>query len=235
MACGVVAAAFILVIPDVAVSRYRVSGVVEFTFRDQTTKTGKATVFDQQYFTQYYRVNLQGPVWDPRFMRFSGGVGYNVYSYRGQADSDTVDYDLYTSFFPGMKISWDLFGRKNVQSVESFGSVAGYDIETTSYGATVKMNLGRRGFGRNYYNNNNNGNGRFIPVITLSHIRTESESVSPINPLDETRDDTRASLSYRLNSKFNLYIDADREDFENTTSGSSYDRNAANLAFAGLS
>ena len=231
MACGLVVAAFILVIPDVAVSKYRVSGVVEFTFRDQTTKTGEATVFDQQYFTQYYRVNLQGPVWDPRFMRFSGGVGYNVYSYRGQADSDTVDYDLYTSFFSGMKISWDLFGRKNIQNVESFGSITGYDIETTSYGATLKMNLGRRGFGRNYYNNNNNnGNGRFIPVITLSHIRTESESVSPVSPLDETRDDTRASLSYRLNSKFDLYIDADREDYENTTAGSSYDRNTANLA-----
>jgi hypothetical protein len=213
--------------PSRAISQYRVSGVVEFTYRNLETKTGNSVTSDI-YWTQTYRANLQGDLFDPRFMRFSGGAGYSVYTYKNASDSTMVDYNLNTAFFPGMKVSWDLFGNKSVRSVETATSIAGYDVTTTSYGGTLNLRLGsssRNGNNRN----NNSGSSMQLPDITLSRRHTESESQSITSPLHETRDDTRATVNYGIGSSVSLNLDGSIEDYENLANNSSYESKTANL------
>lgn len=222
-------AVLITLLPDLAVSQYRVSGVVEFTYHGLTTQTGNAKASDY-YWTQYYRTNVQGDVFDPRFLRFSGGVGYAINTYKNGPDTDALEYNINTSFFPGMKLAWDLFGSNSVQNVESDTNIAGYDMTTESYGGTLKLNLGRSGKSRNRRrNNNNNGDSFLLPDITLSRIHTETESLSSTAPLSETRDDTRASINYWFNKNFDLNLDGTAERYENLIGGSSYDTKTVDM------
>ena len=222
--------ASIVFLPEAALPQYRVSGVVEFTYHGTKTKTGDTVTVDDQYWTQYYRVNLQGHLWDPRFMRFNGGVGYSVYSYLNTlsngSDNDNLDYNISTTFFPGKKISWDFFGTERIENVESSGSIAGYDVTQSSYGGTLRLNLGKKGKGNN---NNNSGITAHFPDITLSRIHTESESLSITSPLSEIRDDTRASFYYGANSAFTFSLDGNVEDYEDLANGSTYENKTANL------
>ncbi len=227
--CTILSAASIVFLPEPAFPQYRVSGVVEFTYHGTKTKTGDTVIVDDQYWTQYYRVNLQGHLWDPRFMRFNGGVGYSVYSFiktlSNGSDTDNLDYNISTTFFPGKKISWDLFGTERIENVESSGSITGYDVTQSSYGGTLRLNLGKRGKG----NNNNSGSSAFFPDITLSRIHTESESLSSTSPLNQVRDDTRASFYYGANSAFTFSLDGNLEEYEDLVNSSTYENKTANL------
>ncbi|MEK6697745.1 MAG: hypothetical protein AABZ10_01755 [Nitrospirota bacterium] len=218
----------IFILPGSALSQYRISGVVEFTYRNLETKTGNS-VSSNPYWTQTYRANLQGDVLDPRFMTFSGGAGYSVYTYKNAGNSSIVDYNLNTSFFPGMKVSWNLFGSKSVTTFESTALIAGYDVTTTTYGATLNLRLGSRGKSNNNWSNASGNSGTLLPDITLSRIHSESESLGTVVPLRETRDDTRASLNYRFSSLADLHLDGAIEQYENQVSNSSYETKTASL------
>lgn len=232
-------AILILLLPGEAAARYNVSGVVEFSYRNYETEIGSDKISDN-YFTQTYRANIGSFLWDPRFAVFNGGIGYNLISNGNGSDSRNLSYNLSTSFFPGMKISWDLFGTKDTNRVESNINIAGYETTTTSYGGTLRLNLntgGRRGNNNNrYYNrynnfNNNRGWSRIpLPDITLSRVHHESESLNTVNPLNETRDDTKASIQYRRNSRFTLVIDGGLEEYRNMKDNSSYDTSTASLS-----
>lgn len=210
-------------------SAYRVSGVVEFTYRSYETKTGNAVSSDR-YWIQFYRADLSTHVWDPRFMRFYAGIGYTAISHHSGVGTDNLNYNVNTTFFPAMKISWDLFGRKNIQNVESTATIAGYDITSTSYGGTIRINLNAQGRGNNNNNNNNrNGKALNLPSINLSHYRTESESLGTVNLINETLDDTKASLAYHINTLFSLNADAGLQSYENLINNSTYEYKTANL------
>lgn len=220
-------------LPSQAAAQYRVSGVVEFSYRDYQTKTGDLVASQEQYWSQLYRVNLDGPFLDPRFMRFSGGVGYSLLTYKDNPDRDTLDYFLNATFFPGMKISWNLFGSKSTQTIDSTSSIAGYDVTTTSYGATLFYRPVNGGNSRNnrYNNRNNNRNaiGGWLPSLDISRIHTESETQSLLTPASETRDETRVNLFKRINSNFDLNLEGRLEEYENLATGSSYETRTANL------
>jgi hypothetical protein len=213
--------------PGRAVSQYRISGVVEFTYRNLETKTANSSS-SNPYWTQTYRANLRGDVLDPRFMTFSGGAGYSVYTYKNTSNSSVADYSLNTAFFPGMKISWNLFGSRSVTSVESSVTIAGYDVTTNTYGATLNLRLGSKGKSNNNWGNN--GGGTFLPDMTLTRIHSESESLSAMVPLQETRDDTRAALNYRFGAAADLRLDGAIEQYENQLNNSSYETKTANAA-----
>ncbi len=207
---------FLLLWPGHAAA-YRVSGVVEFTYSDFETKVS-GLVTSQQYWSQLYSVNLQNYIWDPRFLVYSAGVSYSVATARNGADVSSLNYNIYTRFFPAKKISWDLFSSKNVQHIDSTTTLAGYDVNTTSYGGSFKMNLSGVGGGNlnsNYGNNNRYGGGFPLPSIYLSQIHTEAESLSTANPLHETRDNTNATLNYRVNSAFTLGLSGSLEKYDN--------------------
>jgi hypothetical protein len=198
---------------------YRVSGLVEFTYRDTETKYGDARISDS-YWTQLYRADIQSHVWDPRFLQFNAGVGYRMLTRKDGPDSSILDYSLYTSFFPTMKISWDLSGSKSTQSVKSEQSIAGYDVETTTYGGTLRLRPSLRNGSRN---NNTGNSGINLPSFTFSYFDTESQSLSAANPLDEKREDMRANVYYQTNSAFDINLDAGLERYENFISGGTYD------------
>ena len=216
-------------LPFQASAQYHVSGVVEFAYRDYQTKTNGVVTSDEQYWTQVYRAATSGHFLDPRFMKFTAGAGYSVMTFKESPDRDVLDYNLSFQFFPGMKISWTLFGSESSQTVDSTSSIAGYDLQTRTYGGTLFIRPGSSANGRNNRNNRNNQNGGAFPDITLSRTHTESESKSLSSPLDESRDDTRASLSYRLNSAVDLNLDAGLEEYENFITSSFYATRTANL------
>lgn len=224
---AILSAASIVLLPEPAFPRYRVSGVVEFSYRGTTTETGDTKISSNTYWTQYYRLNLHGDVLDPRFLRFTGGVGYAKNSYKDGSETDTLDYTIQTSLLSGLKVSGDLFTNKSTQNVESAEAITGYDIETETYGGTLRLNLGA-GRGRNN-NNYNNGSSLRLPDITLSKVHTETESLSPTSPLSEIRDDTRASLTYGANTAFALNLDGIDEKYEELINGSYYETKTAGL------
>lgn len=224
------ALSLLLVMPRQAASQYRVSGIVEFTYHSLDTKAGGNTVTRDNYWTQNYRANMSGDLWDPRFLKFNIGVGYTAYSYLNSADSSSVNYNVFTNFFSGRKISWDIFASKNVNTIDSSAVISGYDVTTTSYGGTLNLRLGRNGRNGNNGNNRNNNISRItLPDITITHVRTESQSDSPINPLDETRDETRAVIVYRPNPYFDLNLDGGVERYRNDKNNASYDSSTVNL------
>ena len=221
--------------PETAAS-YNVSGVVDFSYRGYETSRDGKKITSNNFFVQHYELNLASPVWDPRFLRLNTGVGYTIIKSKYSDDSNLLTYDLRGSFFPGRAVSWDLFGRRTVSSVESSSSIAGYDVETLTYGGTI--NLRRGGAGSNNNNNNNNNNNRssssfsrYLPnAVVLSHFHTESESLDLINPVRQDRDDTRAQLTYRYNSVFDMSLEGDLEKFNDVTNNSSYETKSASFA-----
>lgn len=234
-------ALLILVFAGEARAQYRISGLVDFSYRHYESIIGDQKTSDEQ-FNQLYKAGLSNYLWDPRFLRFSGDVAYNLTSSSANnndgQDMRSLNYNLYTSFFPGMKISWDLFGTKATNRVESDTNIAGYETDTTSYGGTLHLHLGTRSGAGN--NNNNRNNNNFnnnqgwtritpLPDITLSRIHTETESLSSVNPQEETRDNTKASLIYRYNSLMDIMFDGGLEEYKNLSTGASYDLGTANL------
>ena len=224
---AILSAASIVLLPEPAFPRYRVSGVVEFSYRGTTTETGDTKISSNTYWTQYYRANLHGDVLDPRFLRFTGGVGYSKNSYKNGSETDTLDYTIQTSLLSGLKVSADLFTNKSTQNVESAEAITGYDIETETYGGTLRLGLGG-GYGRNN-NNYNNGSSLRLPDITLSKVHIETESFNPTSPLSEIRDDTRASLTYGANTAFAVNLDGIDEKYEELINGSYYETKTAGL------
>lgn len=222
----------LVVFPGIAAAQYNVSGVVEFSYSGYETKTGDA-ISRGSYVIQTYRANTRGFAWDPRFMVFGAGVGYQVRDDRNNIKTSTLDYNLNTTFFPGMKVSWDLFGNRSTSSFTSSANIAGYDVTTTTYGAGLNLRLSRNGNGRNNNNNNNNfyRSRQTIPLpdISLRYARTTAESLSAGHPLDEVRDDTRATIRYRLPS-FTMELDGGLEQYENLITNTAYETKTANLA-----
>lgn len=214
----------IIIAPSAAVAQYRVSGLVEFSYRDYEVKTGDSKTSDV-YWTQTYRANLSGPFLDPRFLLFNAGVGYNVIEYKGGADSTALDYALSSSFFPGRIVAWDLYGFKNTTDYNSPTNIVGYDVTTTTYGGVLYLNLGRKGTA----NFNNRGSSPDLPNFVFSYARLESDSQAALNPLQETRDNVTGSASYQVGNKLNLQLDAGLEKYENKINSSSYDTTTANL------
>lgn len=97
---------YIFIAPDVVYSRYRVAGVVEFSYRSFETKTGDNVTSSQEYWTQAYQANLSGHVLDSRLMTFVASAGYRVHTYiTSGSDISSVNYSIHTNFFPDMKVS----------------------------------------------------------------------------------------------------------------------------------
>ena len=238
----------------VASAQYKVSGIVEFTYRNYENKVG-----DQQYsnnqFQQTYRANLSSFLIDPRLLLFDAGIGYSIITPSNAPDYHMLNYDLNMRFFPGMKVSWDLHGSQTVNNVQSYDNIAGYEVTSTSYGGTLRINpnlASKNGRRNNNYNNrsnsnnsnsnsNSNGNGnnfnngnrgwRFatLPELTLSRNHWGSESQNPLFPLNEERDNTKAAVYYRFNSRFHISLDGELEEYNNKIIDQKYDTTTINL------
>ncbi len=223
----VIGAGLIFCLPTEA-RAYDVSGIVSFGYQNLETKIGD-NISSSHYWTQDYNVNTAGILWDPRFLRYNAGVGYRVTSLDDGSDIDSIFYNVSASFFPGRKISWNIFGNRSINNVQD-SSIAGTDINTTSYGVTFNLDLTKNGRGRN--NNNNNFGPRYIPLpyISLSRLFTESETLNSATPLHETRDGTKATINYRLSSAATINLDGGLEEYENLTNKSSYSTKTANLS-----
>lgn len=229
---------FVILAWPVLGEAYNVSGVVEFSYRNYETKIGNSRS-SQSTFTQNYQANIQNYLFDPRVLQFSAGIGYAVYNTKQNStpgqDSSTLNYNLNASFFPQSKINGTVFGNKTTATIESNANIAGYDVTTSSYGASLNLLLSgsRAGGNNNNINNNyNNGSGYRIPLpsITIFHVHTDSESESLSSPIHEKRDDTNASLAYRFNPSFDIRLDGGMQTYENEISNSSYEQKTANLA-----
>ena len=221
--------------PGKAMALYNVSGVVEFTAnRYDTWRGGEHTSY--QTFGQLYQANLSGPILDPRFLNFTVGAGYTITNNNKVSDSTSLNYNISTVFFPAMKVSWTLYGSNTLNTVKDNSGFAGYDVKTINYGGDLNLRLSRNGSGNNNNNNNNNYSNRDgwripLPDIFLSRSRTESESQNSANPLHETRDNTKASINYRLSAKQDLYLDGTMENYKDLINGSSYDSKTAQLNY----
>ncbi|MEK6742625.1 MAG: hypothetical protein AABZ15_03395 [Nitrospirota bacterium] len=214
-------------------AQYTVNGVVEFTYRHYETKIGDQHSSSSS-FSQTYRAALSSFLFDPRFLRYTAGVGYNTVKVNNGSDSSSLDYNLAASFFPARKISWDLYGSKISTSYQGTQNLGGYDITTTTYGADLhlRLNQGKRQAINSNSNNNNNdsfsGSQRApfpLPDISLSRSHTESETTSSsTNYLHEERDNTRATINYLYSSAVILNYDGRMENYKNLMDGSSYDK-----------
>lgn len=190
-----------LLFSESSFAQYQVSGIVEFSYRDYETKIGNDKTSSSS-FTQYYRANLTNYIFDPRFLQLTAGVGYNVTSSKG-GDNSTLDYDIVASFFPGQKIQGSAYWRKADTTIQSNSNIAGYDINTTSYGANLiaRLSLFSRRNGRgsndNVNNNANSEGGSFIyPDIVLTYGHVDSESLNSAFSSRESRDNILAGLRF---------------------------------------
>ncbi len=228
---------FVILAWPVLGEAYNVSGVVEFSYRNYETKIGNSRS-SQSTFTQNYQANIQDYLFDPRFLQFSAGIGYAVYNTKQNStpsqDSSTLNYNLNASFFPQSKINGTVFGNKTTATIQSNANIAGYDVTTSSYGASLSLLFSGSRFGGNNNNNNNYNNGRGygipLPSITISHIHTDSDSESSSFPIHEKRDDTNGSLTYRFNPSFDLRLDGGLQSYQNEITGGAYDTKSANIA-----
>ncbi len=210
---------------------YNVSGVVEFTYRGYETRSGDDKI-SHHTWTQLYEAGISGDFLDPRLMKFTGQAGYTIYSMSDGPDSRMLNYSLNTHFFPGTKISWELYGNKAINTFQNESNIAGYDVSTTNYGGSLNLALsGLRSRGNRNNNNNNNGGGWSIPLpdILLSHNRIESESLSSKSPIHEIRDDTKARLTYRNNAAATIDLEAGRSQYNNLLHRGDYDETSVNL------
>lgn len=232
-----IACAIIATLPSEAYSQYKVSGVVEFTYESFSVKTGDVKTSDSR-FTQNYQAGIITPFLDPRFLIISAGVNYSISSSSKSPDQTLLGYNIRADFFPGRMISWDIYGKRAVSSIDSKALISGYDVTTTEYGGTLNLNLSRMSGpnGNNTANSNNNNNnsnqGRriILPDFTLSRFHTEMDSTSSVNPLDETRDTTRATATYKIpNGNLTVQADGGIEDYENRQTGSSYESKSVNV------
>jgi len=223
---------------------YFVSGVVGYTYNYTETKTGN-TRSSYTSMAENYQANTGGFLWDPRFIRFSAGVGYNVY--HANTDSRSLNYNVQALFFPGLKIFWSLYGMRSEDTVESSPGVPGTLVTNSSYGGVLNMYLNKRrsrgnnnnnnnnnnsrnnnNNGRNNNNNNNYGNNRggrrgmVLPDIVITYHHSDANSSSSLRSLSESRDNTTANVSYRFR-KFDLNLDASWESYTNKISKGGYD------------
>src|SRR5574337_74576 len=217
--------------PRKEASAYNISGMVDLSYRGYETTSGN---FKSSYhtWTESAQTSLSGHILDPRLMKFNAGVGYSVFTFSNGPDSRMLNYNVNASFFQGMKVSWDLFGSKSINTVQSAATIAGYDVSTLSYGGTLNLALSRAGGAGNNNNNNNNNAWRRswglpLPDISLTRSHTESEALS--NALHETRDDTRVKLTYRPRSSADINLEAGKSDYENLLNRGSYDERNVNL------
>ncbi|MHB8843536.1 MAG: hypothetical protein ACYC7L_02205 [Nitrospirota bacterium] len=239
--------AVIFMTPTIAFA-YTISGVVDFTYSSYETRVGTRTTSSRS-FTEHYNANIAGYVFDPRFLRLTGGIGYNR-THSSGADYDALSYNVRATFFPGRMVSWDLYAAQSTMSVQNNGSIIGYDVDTKSYGAALALRLskararnGNNNFNNSGNNNNNNGDNNSnnnregrrpwssfgYPDIFLSRDHQESESKNQLNALHETRDNTSATILYRVNSTFDMHLAGTAEEFKNLRDASSYDTKTANL------
>jgi len=225
---------------------YRVSGVVAFTYNADEYRSGNVRSSSHS-FSQQYSASLQNYLWDPRFLRYQAGVAYNITS-GSSSESKGLNYDLSMNFFPGMMISWDLYGRQSTSKVSTNENIAGYDLNTNSYGGSLKLNLSRRGGGRrgnnnnnnnnnsnnsyNYNNNNNNGSRiQFrLPDIGLSYGHVESDSAGSLNPIKESRDNAGLTMTYRINAQADLNMGQTAETYKNFITGGTYETKSTTFA-----
>ena len=91
---------------------------VEFSYKDYETKSGDIKTTDSTWI-QNYRLNMASFIWDPRFLVFNAGTSYSIYSNKNSSDSKALNYTLGLSFFPGRKISWELHGSKDINTIET--------------------------------------------------------------------------------------------------------------------
>lgn len=220
---------------DKAFARYRVSGLIEFSYQDDEVRSRGITTSSRSSFSQLYGLNFSSPVMDPRFMLLRASIQDTITSFNGDAnpDQDLLTYDLGMTLFPGLRVSADLFGRKSVATIgETVGSKE-YDVETTSYGGSLMLRLGgapgRNGNYRNNRNNNNASNnnggswfGAMRSTINLSHAHTEAESLSTFAPREETRDNSSASASFQVNSALAVEVAGGLEKYENVLLDNGY-------------
>jgi hypothetical protein len=220
-------------------AQYGVSGVVSFSYEDYSTKIGSQKQ-SSQTFSQIYALSLSNYIWDRRFMTFSAGVGYTDRTKLNDAgaDTQTLTYGLSTTFFPGRSISMDLFGNKAINKIESRSNLAGYNVTSTAYGATMMLSLNTLNKNGNRNNNNNNNNNGFngnwgrravLPDIVLSHIHTDSESQNASFPIRESRDDSKVLLTYRPSTRFDMSLDGELEQYKNELTGYFYDSATAGM------
>lgn len=213
---------------------YYVSGVVGFTYSSYSSKVGGVTTSTQSWSEQY-ALGFGSSIVDPRFLLIGAGIGYQVSHFSGGEDSNILTYSLNADFFPGRMISWKLYGNKSISNMPSVNNLAGYDVETTSFGATADLRLSamkKRGNNNNYFNNNrnnsNNNNNRrgfqyTLPDLTLSVNHTEAQSFSQLEPMHETRDNATANMRYTITPDAYAQLDGMLEEYKNLRTGYSYD------------
>lgn len=229
---------------------YTVSGVVDFTYTSYQIRTGNVTISNTT-FNEHYQANVNGFIFDPRFLRLTAGVGYNRTHSKTNSDYNSMNYNVNASFFPGRMVSWDLYAGQSTIKIQNSSNIAGYDVDSINYGAALSLRLSkfRSRFTNNNYINNNNGNnnnnsnnnsnnnqvgrrpwtGLSYPDIFITRDHRESESKSFQNPLHETRDNTTATIIYRINSTLDMRLSGTAEDFHDLRSSSSYKTRTADL------
>lgn len=234
--------AIIIVFASPAHAYYFVNGLIDFSYTYYETKTGNATTSSQSW-SDRYALQFGSSVLDPRLLQITAGVSYWTNRLDQAPDQDNTTYNFGASFFPGSMISWSLYSAKNVQNIPSQNSLAGYDVETSTYGGTMNLSLSRarkRSNNNNYYGNQNNNNANYnnntargytlaLPDITLTAHHTESQSFASLNPLHETRDNQSAVVLYQVTPFIRLNFDGRREQYENLMTQYRYETTTMDL------
>lgn len=207
---------------------YKISGVADFSYHIRKLQSENSPAHTDGYFSQNYSVSFGHYLLDPRFLHYSAAVGYNVTDMKHTSieKTDALNYSVSLSFFPTLWFNWDLFSSQNNLTTDEANNTNTYDIKSSTYGGSFRINLqsgGRRrnnNNNNNYNNNNNNYNNRgarailpwITPNIALHYISSDMESLNINNPRKETRTDTNADFVFGKRS-YSMTINAGREEF----------------------
>ena len=129
--------------PYASLKRFRLTGLVELTYRDysvSTTYHGRKSESGWSSFEQRYRLGLQGYVYHPKLVNFKTSVTFR----KEKADSDSggdsdakdINYDFSATFLATTPVSVDIYGSRTDSTIEGVRA-APYDITSNYYGARL--------------------------------------------------------------------------------------------------
>jgi hypothetical protein len=125
--------------------RFRLTALVELTYRDYSTTSsyyGRKTESGWTGFEQRYRLGLQGYVYHPKLFSFSTSVTYRKEKTDDESGEErnakNINYNFSGSFLPTRPMSLDIYGLKTDYTTEGWGT-APYNITSNFYGARFRF------------------------------------------------------------------------------------------------
>lgn len=127
------------------VKKYRITGLVELTYRDygiESKYDSKTSKSDYSTFEQRYKLGLTGYVYHPKLVSFAASVTFRKedgdLGAGGDYGADTFGYDFSLSVLPLNPVSLNIYALRSDSTIEGWGA-SPFSITSNYYGARFRF------------------------------------------------------------------------------------------------